>query len=369
MKQSLFTITTFARISIKRFFRDKTALFFTVGFPLIFLIIFGGLFGKNTNANFNVGLINQSTSEFSKTFVNQLKSDKIYKISPEVTTLDQARQKISQSQIDAAIILPADFGQIDSARGYPTGQATVLYSQNNEQAGQTLQSVLQGTFNGVNATLVKTDKPFTVTSKTTNDKGLSRFDYTFSGLLGFSILGLGIFGPINYFPRMKEQGILRRLHITPLKVWEYFLSSVLSNAIIGLFAIGVLFMFALTVFHFRMVGNYAELAILIVFGIFSIFGIGLALGGWAKNENQAAPLGNLVSFPMMFLSGTFFPRFLMPEWLQHVTNFLPLTPVIDGIRMIATEGKHLVDLGPQLGLMALWTIVIYAIAFRVFRWE
>jgi ABC-2 type transport system permease protein len=72
---------------------------------------------------------------------------------------------------------------------------------------------------------------------------------------------------------------------------------------------------------------------------------------------------------MMFLSGTFFPRFLMPEWLQRVSDFLPLTPVIDGVRLIATEGKHLVDLGPQLGLIVGWTVIIYLIAFRVFRWE
>jgi ABC-2 type transport system permease protein len=104
-------------------------------------------------------------------------------------------------------------------------------------------------------------------------------------------------------------------------------------------------------------------------GIFTIFGIGLAIGGWAKNENQAAPLSNIIVFPMLFLSGTFFPRFTMPEWLQHVSAYLPLTPIIDGIRMIATEGKHLTDVGPQLALMAVWTIIIYAIAFRVFRWE
>lgn len=72
---------------------------------------------------------------------------------------------------------------------------------------------------------------------------------------------------------------------------------------------------------------------------------------------------------MMFLSGTFFPRFLMPEWLQNVSGFLPLTPVIDGIRLIATEGKHLTQIGSQLGLIAIWLVVIYVIAFRVFRWE
>ena len=100
-----------------------------------------------------------------------------------------------------------------------------------------------------------------------------------------------------------------------------------------------------------------------------ILGIGLALGGWAKNERQVAPLGNIIVFPMMFLSGTFFPRFLMPGWLQTASGFLPLTPVIDGIRLIATEGKHLTQIGPQIGLVGLWLVVIYFIAFRVFRWE
>ena len=100
-----------------------------------------------------------------------------------------------------------------------------------------------------------------------------------------------------------------------------------------------------------------------------ILGIGLALGGWARNERQAAPLSNIVTFPMMFLSGTFFPRFLMPEWLQGISGFLPLTPVIDGIRYIVNEGYTITQLGPQLGLMLGWMVVIYFIAFRVFRWE
>jgi ABC-2 type transport system permease protein len=130
-----------------------------------------------------------------------------------------------------------------------------------------------------------------------------------------------------------------------------------------------MFFVAITVFHLHVVGSYPEIILFLIFSIVMILGIGLALGGWAKNERQAAPLSNIVVFPMLFLSGTFFPRFLMPEWLQNVSGLLPLSPVIDGIRLLTTEGKHLTDIGPQLGLMAIWTVIIYIIAFRVFRWE
>src|SRR6185312_6998154 len=107
---------------------------------------------------------------------------------------------------------------------------------------------------------------------------------------------------------------LRRLHTTPLKVWQYFLSTMVSQALIGLISLAVMFLVAIGVFHLKVVGNYLEIAAFLVFSIVMILGIGLAIGGWAKNERQAAPLSNIVVFPMMFLSGTFFPRFVMPEW-------------------------------------------------------
>ncbi len=361
-------VLVFAKIAIRRAFRDKTAIFFIFLFPLIFLFIFGGIFGKSGNVSFRVAMINQSDSDFSQKFTDQAKANKVFKVDPSVTTMDQAREKMSRSQIDATIVLPPDFGQVKNQQ-YPTGQAMVYYTQNSEQASQALVSVLQGIFQGVNGQFVKADTPFTVKSEQLNTKSLKAFDYTFAGLLGFSIIGLGIFGPVNVFPELKKQGILRRLHTTPLRVWQYFLANVISQAVVGILSIIIMFIVAMLVFHLKVAGNYLELALYIILGIAMIFGIGMAIGGWAKDQNQAAPLANITTFPMIFLSGTFFPRFLMPEWLQKVSNFLPLTPVIDGIRLIATEGKHLTQLGPQLGLIFMWMIIVYAIAFRSFRWE
>jgi ABC-2 type transport system permease protein len=366
LRKSLYTISTFARIGIRRFFRDPVALFFTVAFPMIFLFVFGS-FSKNDSISFHVALINQSKNQFAQQFTTQIEKDKTFNIRTDISNLDQAKSKMSRSEIDAAIVLPPDFGQVHG--NTPIGNAQVYYNQNNEASAQALISLLRGRFENINSQLIKVQPPLAVSPKPINEKGLSRFDYTFAGLLGFSIMGLGIFGPVNYFPQMKKNGVLRRLHVTPIRVWQYFLANVISNSVIGLFSIAIMIAVSIVVFNFNMAGNYLELAVFIALGIFSIFGIGLAVGGWAKNENQAAPLANIIVFPMLFLSGTFFPRFEMPLWLQHITTFLPLTPIIDGIRMVATEGKHLTDLGPQLGLIAIWTVIIYAIAFRVFRWE
>ncbi len=367
--KSWYTVWTFARISTRRFFRDRTAIFFAIGFPLIFLFVFGGLNSNNSNISFNVAVINSSSSDFATEFEKNLDESDTLKVNQEITTLDEAKEKMSRSELDAAIVLPETFGEVAEGATYPSGEARVVYTQNNQQSGIALASILESQFQQVNQELAPSDTPFTVEGEELNENSLSAFDYTFAGLLGFAIIGMGIFGPINVFPELKKMGILRRLSTTPLRVWQYFVSTMIGQAAIGLLAIAIMFGVAIWVFNLQAVGNWFELAIFITASIIMILGIGLALGGWAKNERQVAPLANIVVFPMMFLSGTFFPRFLMPEWLQNVSAFLPLTPVIDGIRLITTEGAHFVDILPQIGLVVAWMVVIYVIAFKVFRWE
>ena len=369
LRQKLFTVWVFFVVNIRRLFRDRLALFFTFLFPLIFLFVFGGLNSGNKSISFNVAVINQSQTPFAKQFVKQLNKQKALKVNKDVTTFSQADEKMSRGELDATIELPKDFGAVQPGKTFPSGQAIVHYTQNNQSAAQTLTTVLSAEMQGINTKLVKSQTPFTVKSKQNNQRSLSSFDYTFTGLLGFAILGAGIFGPINVFPELKKMGILRRLHTTPLRVWQYFLSVMFGNAVSGLLSLAVMFIVAVAVFNLKVVGNYFELAIFLAFSIIMILGIGLAIGGWARNERQAAPLANIVVFPMMFLTGTFFPRYIMPHWLQDITTFMPLTPVIDGARLIATEGQHLTQLGPQLGVMAGWLVIVYLIAFRVFRWE
>jgi ABC-2 type transport system permease protein len=367
--KTLLPITTFVKVDVKRLFRDKVAIFFVFVFPLIFLIIFGGIFNGDNNVSFRVALLNQSKEQFATEFEDQLRKNHLLKIDQEISNHEQAKEQMMRGQLDATIILPTSFGQIDSQNNLPGGQAEVIYDQNSQQAGTTLASILEAIFKDINGKLVPTTTPFTVKTASTATKGLTQFDYTFSGILGFTLLSLGIFGPTTIFPRLKQRGVLKRYHTTTLRVWQYFLGNVISNAIVGLLAVAVMFAAALLLFDLDMRGNYLVLIPVIIASVSMLFGIGLALGGWAKNENQAAPLSQLVTLPMMFLSGVFFPTFLMPELLQTVTRFIPLTAVVDATRLIITENAGFAELLPQLAVIGGWTIIIYIVAFKVFRWE
>lgn len=367
MKRYADTIISLARMLTVRFFRDKVAMFFTFIFPLIFLLVFGALNRNDSGVNFDVIVIDQAQSEFSTQFVDQMKqTDFVEEVAAD--SLDDAKEQMSRGEADTILLLPEDFGAPNND-GQPAGNAVVFFSPTSAQTGQTFASITDSVLSEISQEITGQQPLFTVEQRSTDTKGLSSFDYIFAGLLGFSILSLGFFGPTNSLPSMKKEGILRRLRTTPLRTSQFVLGNTLNYLFIGLITVALLFVVGVLLFDFQMQGSYVYFALISALGIIMMFGFGLAVGGWAKNENQAAPLTNLIAFPMMFLSGVFFPRFLMPEWLQSISGLLPLTPLIDGIRFIIVESKTLVEIAPQLALIGIWTIIIYIIAFRVFRWE
>lgn len=368
IKRYFYTIFVLARSYTRQFFRDKVALFFTFLFPLLFLLVFGALNRGGHDISFDVVLINNSKTEFAAQFEQQTRDDKLFKVKDDIAGIDQAKERMGRGEVDSIIELPQDFGALD-ASGRPTGKVIVYYGEGNPQTGQTLGSIMQGTLDQINLELTGHTDPFTVEQQSTKTAGLTSFDYVFAGLMGFAILSLGIFGLANGFPADKKAGILRRLKATPLRVSQLVMGTALNFLLLGLMSVGVMIIVGTLVFDFNMRGSYLNLVPFLIIGILCMFSFGLAIGGWAKNENQSAPLSNLVAFPMMFLSGVFFPVFLMPQWLQGIVQYLPLTAIVDGIRLIITENASIFSLGPELMIIAAWTVVVYAIGFKVFRWE
>lgn len=361
------SVLIFAGTQLRRFTRDRTALFFTIIFPLIFLFVFGGIF-KNDDITFTVAVFNRSESEFAKSFVKASKdSDSPLEVL-DVDSLDEAKDQMNNGSLSSIIELPENFGVPNDA-GIPSGEVVVYYDESSPEAGQTVASLMASVINSINQDITGQAPPLSITQKATTSTGLTSFDYIISGLLGFSVLSLSVFGLANQIPADKKTGALRRIRATPMTRSKLIVGTMLYYGTIGMIALAVMVAAAVLVLGFDMRGNWLQLALFAAISLISMLGIGLLVGGWSKNENQSSVLANAVAFPLMFLSGTFFPRFMMPDWLQDITNYLPLTPIVDGFRYITTEGATLLDLGPQLSLIAAWGIVIYILAVRLFRWE
>src|SRR3990172_9811710 len=160
MKQYFNVISRLAITLTKRFFRDKVAMFFTLLFPLIFLFVFGSLFGKQGGARFNLAIIDQSHSAFTQKFTVDLKKSSFVKEKP-VSSLDDAKQRMSRGEIDTILLLPPEFSKPNSAH-QPTGQAVVFYNPGSAQTGQTFASILDGILGGVNETITGQKPLFSV---------------------------------------------------------------------------------------------------------------------------------------------------------------------------------------------------------------
>lgn len=357
----------FAFTQVKRFFRDPVALFFTFLFPLLFLFVFGSLFRGGGDVNFNIALINQSETQFAQDFEKNVRENDMFTID-DAATYDAAKEKMSRGEIDSIIELPETFGQ-PATSGVPSGELVVYYNEGSPQAGQTLASVMQSVLDEINVQLTQSQPPFTVTQRSTNTNNLSQFDFTFSGIIGFVLLSMGIFGLANQLPAEKKSGTLRRLRATPFTAGQVAVGTMLYYGFVGALSLVLMFIVGIFLFGFDMRGDWLQLIPFLALAMIMMLGFGILIGGWAKNENQSAVLTQVVSFPLMFLSGVFFPRFLMPEWLQGITTYLPLSPVVDGIRYITTEGLTLLDILPQIGIIAAWAVVVYLLAIKLFRWE
>ncbi|MDR3152624.1 MAG: ABC transporter permease [Bifidobacteriaceae bacterium] len=361
-------ILIFTLTQIKRFFRDPVALFFTILFPLIFLLIFGTIFGNSSNVNFSLAVVNNSQTQISQEFIKQLEnSSSAFSIKP-VNDLSEAKTKIQRGEIDSIIELPANFGEVGHNK-LPSGEIQVYYNPSNPQTGQTIATIMRGIVDKINAGLTQTSPAFEVNEISTGQAGLSQFDYTFSGLLTWTLMVMGLFGFSNQFPSEKKTGALRRIQATPFRSKQMIVGMTLCYTIFTIISVICMLTAGFFIFHWQMQGNWLIFSLFALLGALTMVGIGAAISGWAKNTNQSTPISQIIAFPMMFLSGTFFPRYLMPEWLKSITNWLPLTPINDGLRMITTENQNFLGIWPQLAMTSAWFLIIYIIAFKVFRWE
>ena len=353
--------------SVKMFVRNRTALFFSLFLPLVIMLIFGVLnFEGSTTVS--LGVVDEAENEASAALIDGLAEYDYLEISEgdrdaELTALEEGDRGY-------VLVIPAEFELP------PEGETgLVAYASTSDpsqaQVGQgLLQQAVGGAIGSASGAPVSPDAGFTapVTFESVESRDLGYIDFLVPGIVGMTVMQLGLFGVAFGFVQLKRTGALRRLFATPTPP-AYFLSAqVASRLVLGYVQVAILIGIGI-LFGLQMFGSWLVLAVITGLALLIFLAVGFAIAGWAKNEDQAAPVANLISLPMLFLSGVFFPRDAMPEFLRNITHFMPLTYVNEALRGVVNEGAGLADLGPQLLGMGIWAVITFVIAVRLFKWE
>ncbi|HEX2221397.1 MAG TPA: ABC transporter permease [Candidatus Limnocylindria bacterium] len=349
--------------SMKMFYRNRAAVFFSIFLPLVIMLIFGVL-NFDRPPSIAVGVVDEARSEQSERLATAL---------GEVTYLDLtagARESelaaLEGGERDFVLVIPT--GWEGAQLGRPSGLLAFEGSVD-PQAAQVdrglLQQAVAGALAGAGGGGALSPP---VEFESVESRDLGYIDFLVPGIVGMTVMQLGLFGVAFGFVQLKRTGALRRLFATPTSPAYFLAAQVGSRLVIGVVQVAILMGVGLW-FGLQMFGDWASLAVIVLVGSSIFLAIGFAIAGWAKNEDQAAPVANLVSLPMMFLSGVFFPRDAMPELLRAVTQFMPLTYINEALRAVVNEGAGLMSLGPQLAGMAAWAAIAFVLAVLLFRWE
>jgi ABC-2 type transport system permease protein len=353
--------------SVKMFVRNRLALFFSLFLPLVIMLIFGVLnFEGSTSVS--LGVVDEAQTDASAALIDGLGDYDYLEISRG--SRDAELAALEQGDRGFVLVIPA--GYQPSPAG-DTGLVAYASTSDPSQA-QVGQGLLQQAVAGAMVSSLPGSVPSVpglrppVTFESVESRDLGYIDFLVPGIVGMTVMQLGLFGVAFGFVQLKRTGALRRLFATPTPP-AYFLSAqVASRVVLGYLQVAILVGIGIW-FGLQMFGSWLVLAVIIGLALLIFLAMGFGIAGWAKNEDQAAPVANLVSLPMLFLSGVFFPREAMPDVLRSITGFMPLTYVNEALRSVMNEGAALVDLGPQLLGMGVWAVISFVVAVWLFKWE
>ncbi len=351
----------------KMFIRNRAAVFFSLFLPLIIMLIFGVL-NFEGSTEIDLGIVDEADTEASAALVDGLAEYEYLVISDGARDAELA-QLAAGNRNFVLVITPAYEPPFGGEGGLVAYAASSDPAQAQVAQGLLQQAIIGSMVRGWEGSIPNTPAlRAPVTFESVSSRDLGYIDFLVPGIVGMTIMQLGLFGVAFGFVQLKRTGALRRLFATPTPP-AYFLSAqVLSRLIIGFVQVAILFGIGLW-FGLQMFGDYLSLAAIVLIGSAIFLAVGFAIAGWARNEDQAAPVANLVSLPMMFLSGVFFPRDAMPDFLASITQFMPLTYINDALRAVVNEGAGLLSLGPELLGMGVWAVITFLLAVWLFRWE
>ncbi|MCH8301548.1 MAG: ABC transporter permease [Proteobacteria bacterium] len=194
-------------------------------------------------------------------------------------------------------------------------------------------------------------------------------DWVLPGILGMNMMFSSLFGVGYVVVRYRKNGFLKRLRATPLRSVEFVIAQVVSRLMLIVMITSFLFLGTKFFLDTRMDGSYLTLLVVLIVGAISLISLGLMISARVASEELAGGFLNMVTWPMMMLSGVWFSLESANEWVQRVSNIFPLTHVLDAARAVMIDGAGFVEIAPQLTTLVIMSTIFLSFGALVFRWH
>jgi ABC-2 type transport system permease protein len=318
------------------FLRDRSTLLFTLLLPILLVIGMGFVFGGPERPLFKVGVLAPQIDRAAHPFL----TERYVEFVP-LPQEQQAVQKVRHQQIDLLLDLrapPRYWVNTDSPKGYIVEKlllAAEPSAQRQPVSGAALRYV----------------------------------DWLFPGILGMNMMFSCLFGVGYVVLRYRKSGFLKRLYATPLTAFEFLSAQVLSRLGLILFVTVILYLGIGAIIRFHNAGSTVLLLLLAIMGALSMIALGLTIAARFSSEELVGGLLNLLTWPMMLLSGIWFSLEGSPSWVQWVAHVFPLTHVLDAARAVMLDGAGVAQIAPHLLFLGATALAFLAFGAWSFRWR
>jgi ABC-2 type transport system permease protein len=329
------------------FVRDRSTLLFTLVMPVMLIVGMSFVFGGQERPLFKVGVLSAAPLDKND---HPFLHERFVDFVPIASAAD-GLHKVTHQQIDLLLDLPRH------GTGASAPPAVPRYWVNTDSPkGYIVEKLLLAS--------APTARRERVTGTATR-----YIDWLFPGILGMNMMFSCLFGVGYVVLRYRKNGFLKRLHATPLTAFEFLSAQVLSRLCLTLFVTVLLYVGIASIIHFHSAGSLLLLLVLAVLASLSMIALGLTIAARFASEELVGGLLNVLTWPMMLLSGIWFSLEGSPQWVQWLASIFPLTHLLDAARAIMLDGAGVAQIVPHLIYLGVTAVAFLAFGAWSFRWR
>lgn len=334
------------KMSVKGWLRSKGTVFWTILFPILLILIFGAIFSNTDDVQYSLVVQNldvDDESGFSEGFLENLSSITVFDIQ-EIGVNEDISEYMGDNDIAAGLVIPNGFG--DDINSYILSKYSptitfddselpfnlTMYVDPTEQTTTiVLKNIIVSVIYELNIGITGGEKVIGLDEEKTIGEDYNYIDFFVPGMIGFTIMTSMIYGSIERNTKFRKDGILRKLLTMPISRADWIISKMIFMLFLSFISTFVILVVGVGVWGLSIHINIFFF-ILIIAASFLFSGMGMLISRFVKEEETADMAGGAITFPMMFLAGTFFPLEMMPDFLQSIARILPLYYVNEGLR-------------------------------------